>query len=101
MLGSRDYPTMATEAPTVRPAQSPPRREEEFRAALDRYMALYAEQQRRYADSVERFGERAGSRLRMRKRSTSCWAVSPVKIIEKFRSSPKSSASGKLLLKRL
>ena len=45
MPGSRDYPTIATEPPTVRQAQSPPGREEEFRAALDRYMAFYAKQQ--------------------------------------------------------
>ncbi|MGT2466608.1 hypothetical protein ACVOMV_18650 [Mesorhizobium atlanticum] len=57
MPGSRDYPTLATEAPTVRPAQSPPGREEEFRAALDRYMAFYAKQQetiQAVTQSVER-----------------------------------------------
>lgn len=79
MPGSRDYSTITTEAPTIRPAQSPPGRVEEFRAALDRYMAFYAEQQRHYTESVERSGEPAGSWLRMRKRSTSWWDLSPVK----------------------
>lgn len=99
MPGSRDYPTMATEAPTVRPAQSPRGREEEFRAALDRYMAFYAEEQRHYTESVERSGESAGTCLR--KRATSRWELSPAKIIDKFRSSPQSYPLGKLLLKRL
>ena len=101
MPGSRDYPTIATEPPTVRQAQSPPGREEEFRAALDRYMVFYVEQQRHHTESVERSGERAGSCLPMRKRETSCWDLSPVKIIDKFRSSPKSYPLGKLLVKRL
>ena len=61
MPGSRDYPTIATEAP---PAQSPPGRKEEFRVALDRYMAFYAEQQRHHTEAVERTDERVGSRPR-------------------------------------
>lgn len=58
MPGCRDYPPIATEAPAVQPTQRPPRRDEEFRAALDRYMACYAEQQKHHTGSVERSGTR-------------------------------------------